>query len=495
MSSRSLPHELRDEVECSCTSHKLSCHSAGKNSSCRDARIFYFVQVHNNRTLQDAVYLFRGIRDPRNTILIHVDAKFDISNYETSTLRQEVEACPCGSDVEVASVYNASWGKWSMVEPTLWAMQKAVDEYHQKWDVFINLSGDTLPVYRPDRLATLFGGPLAGINFVTSSACETGLLPTPITAFPKKWHKRSHYSGPMSLNYTDDDGTLHSNLTLPIFFGSQWMTLQPDWCEYLVHQMQRPDSLPSRFRDYLIATKKLMADETFIPTLIMYLRPDTVPKVDENYRLSLPGESDDSLVMYGIRYERMDEHVPSSSGWYPTEQRYEVPKSAGVDVPKPWGPYYLGVYDLAKIRLYGAFFIRKVSSAIDPNLFHILPVDSPEEIPSIGWPHEVQISPLPDWEKQLAEMKEKHKKELEKNAAKDPLPNTKAGKLAGDYVQSTGVSGDEKDKEPFWEEKVAELQEMYLKHRQQKGMGEQRALKLKGVADPVADLKTPGGGG
>jgi hypothetical protein len=448
LSADPLPHELLDEVECTCDSHKQSCHVAGKNLSCPEARIFYFVEVHNHRTLDDAVYLFRALRDPRNTILIHIDAKFDFSNYQTSMLRQEVEACPCGSRVEVTSVYNAAWGKWSMVEPTLWAMQKAVEEYNEKWDIFINLSGDSLPVYKPDRLAKLFGGPLAGINFITSSACETGLMPTPITAFPKKWHKRSHYSGhPMSLNYTDDDGTLHSNVTLTIFFGSQWMSLQPDWCEYIVLQMRRPDSLPSRFRDYLISTKKLMADETFIPTLLMHLQPETTPKVDDNYRLSLSQEIDDSLKMYAIRYERMDEHAPSSSGWYPTEQRYEVPKSSGVDVPKPWGPYYLGVYDLAKIRLYGALFIRKVATAIDPNLFRILPVDSPEEIPDIGWPNEVQISPLPDWGKKLAALKENHLKEKQQKSAtahamEEKVSLREAGESTGDKDQHIGVDKD-----------------------------------------------------
>ena len=46
--------------------------------------------------------------------------------------------------------------------------------------------------------------------------------------------------------------------------------------------------------------------------------------------------------MYAIRYERMDEHVPTSKGYFPTEQRYEVPASSGVAEPKPWGPYFLG---------------------------------------------------------------------------------------------------------------------------------------------------------
>ncbi len=406
VSADPLPHELEDEFECTCDrAHQQSSRNA-------KTRIFYLVGIHNNRTLQDAIYLFRGIRDPRNTILFHLDVKLDFEVYQRSALRQELEACPCGSHVEVASVHNASWSTWSMNLPTLWAMEQAVRKYAGKWDVFINLSGDTLPVYTPDRISELFGGPLKGINFITSSSCETGLLPTPITAFPKWWHKRSHYSDhPASLDYADEDGTKHFNVKLTTYFGSQWMALLPDWCEYLVTQLKRPDSLPTKFRDYLIATKKLMTDETFIPTLIMHLRPETTPQVYEDYRLAISNDTD--LEMYAIRYERMDEHVPNSKGWYPSEQRYEVTKSSGIEQPKPWGPYFLGVYDLLNIRESGALFVRKVATAIDHNLFEILPVDRPEDIPPIGWPREVDLSPKPNWQKKMAAMKENYLKKAQ----------------------------------------------------------------------------------
>ena len=61
------------------------------------------------------------------------------------------------------------------------------------------------------------------------------------------------------------------------------------------------------------------------------------------------------------------------------------------------GPYYLGVYDLANIRDSGAIFIRKVTKAIDPNLLHLLPVNSRDQIPHIQWPKEVNITDKPDW--------------------------------------------------------------------------------------------------
>jgi Core-2/I-Branching enzyme len=336
------------------SNHSCTCHSPSKSSKvsplCRTtklhnatgdcgARIFYLIGIHNQRTLDDALYLFRAIRDPRNTILIHFDTKFGLEPYYNSSLHKEIQACPCGSHVEVASVYDCSWGAWTMNLPTLWSMEKAVKEYAGKWDVYINLSGDTLPVYSQDRIAELFAGPLKNTNFVTSSACETGLLPTPITAFPKKWHKRSHYSykPPNNLEYVDDNGVNHYNISVEVYFGSQWMALTPSWCEFLTRQLERSDSLPSRFRDWLIDTQKLMADETFIPSLLLHFAPETLPNITDDYYLDC-----NDISMYAIRYERMDEHVPSSSGWFPTDQRYEVPKSTGIAQPHAWGPYYLG---------------------------------------------------------------------------------------------------------------------------------------------------------
>lgn len=89
--------------------------------------------------------------------------------------------------------------------------------------------------------------------------------------------------------------------------------------------------------------------------------------------------------------------MPTAFGEVSVDQRYDVPKSSGVDVPKPWGPYYLGVYDLANIRDSGAIFIRKVTKAIDSNLLRLLPVSSRDEIPKIQWPKEIEIIYKPDW--------------------------------------------------------------------------------------------------
>ncbi|KAL3941277.1 MAG: hypothetical protein SGARI_000657 [Bacillariaceae sp.] len=337
-----------------------------------------------------------------------------MDSYHNSSLAKEIEACPCGSHVEVASLHDCQWGSWSMNAPTLWSMEKAVTDYAGKWDVYINLSGDTLPVYTQDYVAELFAGPLKGINFVTSVVCETGLRPTPVTAFPKKWHKRGHYSHnpPHNLQYVDDNGVHHRGVNITTYFGSQWMSVTPEWCAFIIRQLQRPDSLPSKYKKWLISTEKLMSDETFFSTMMMYFAPETIPNITDDFFLDR-----ENVDLFAIRYERMDEHVPSSSGWFPDEQRYEVPKSSGVEAPRPWGPYFLGVYDLANIRDSGALFVRKVANVIDYNLYHLLPVDKPEQIPRIGWPKEVELSDVPDWEATLQKYKTRalHKQQLEKD--------------------------------------------------------------------------------
>jgi hypothetical protein len=91
---------------------------------------------------------------------------------------------------------------------------------------------------------------------------------------------------------------------------------------------------------------------------------------------------------------------------------------------------------LENIRQSGALFIRKVAYVIDPNLHRILPVDDPGQIPPIGWPKEVKLSPVPDWEKKLAELKKRKQQELEQKQKKDATNNEKStvnGEIGSNY--------------------------------------------------------------
>ncbi len=185
-------------------------------------------------------------------------------------------------------------------------------DLQNKWDVFINLSADSIPVYTPEVLSQYYfnignvgkddkddkdgtvghvghvePGPLHGLNFVTSSSCLTGLRPTNIDYFPEGWHKSGHYlqGGPFEFeievpvpstdnndydtnNDNNNNNVKTKTIELKIHFGSQWMALTPQFVEYIATSMKDPKSLPFRFRGELIRRKKLMSDETFIPTLL-----------------------------------------------------------------------------------------------------------------------------------------------------------------------------------------------------------------------------------
>jgi len=262
-------------------------------------------------------------------------------------LKKEVENCHCGSEVMAKSIYKAKWGTWSMNEPTLWGMETFVSHprFQNKWDIFINLSGDSMPVYTPKAIAKLFQGPLAHINFV-----ESGLLPVSILSFDRRHHKRKYYSDKRKLTlpnitYVDDNGIKQSQV-LTIYFGSQWVSLTPDFVRYIAHSLRRKDSLPSRFKQHLIEKQRDVTDETFIPTLLMNI-PNfrkTIPLVNSQNRTlkTFPSMSE-------IRYLR----------WLKNRSH----------------PEFLGIKDLAMIKQTGALFIRKVSVTSDSRIVHMLPVD------------------------------------------------------------------------------------------------------------------------
>jgi len=390
------------------------------------ARIFYLLLIHNERTQNDAVHLFRAIRDPRNIVVVHYDTDArDLLDDNNNRLRHEMETCPCGSTVRLESVHTVEWSKWSMNLPTLWGLQVAVDEYYDQWDTFVNLSGDTMAVYTANTMAHKLHE-LGHYNFVTSRSCETNLLPTSVYHFPAFWHKRRHYTRdetevPPVFEYVDDDDDdgdgNHKNKTVTIHFGSQWVILQRDFCAWLVHQLDdddNRDSWPSQLRDYLQTSGFLMTDETFLPTVLMHADEfaDTLPIYPLQSRSNAGTVATLLPSLHHVRYERMDEHYPTPFGVFPEHQHYQVPDSliaaAVLEQPRAWGPYFLGAYDLGGVRASGALYCRKVSAYLDDNLVRLLPVDRPEQIPDLRWHpvHEIALTARPDWSVERAQWKE-----------------------------------------------------------------------------------------
>lgn len=451
--------------QCNCPSSTSSSFDQKKNH----AKMAYLITVHNRRTIYDGAYLLKALMEtshPGNTavILIHVDQRVGIADpaqvaknetnknqflYHESPLRRYIDAClenSCARGnnnngkhshnsqegdaasknnvlLEVHSHFAPEWSKWSMNEPTLWAMEyllyhpqfhtlntssKTKTTIQPSWDVFVNLSGDTLPVISAQRISQLFNpvdGPLGNTNFVTSQSCATGLVPTSIYHFPKGTMKRGHYFQhdiPKKLTYLDTTtGTWKNDVETPIYFGSQWMALTHEFVQYTIRSMSHPNGLGNVLKTTLVSTEVLMTDETFFATLLMNSPfKDTIPKLNND---------DKSLIKYpsmsAIRYERMDENNPNAWGKYISHNSlYDIPpkfKSVtdNEGPAKPWGPYFLGLYDLGDIKDSGALFIRKVSWSVDENLVRMLPVilskgeeESPSKLlewdvlPDIRWP-------------------------------------------------------------------------------------------------------------
>ena len=100
-----------------------NCHCLPHSEEGTGARIAYLITLHNERTLEESLRLLKSIVAPGFIVLIHIDKKFPKEKYEDDDLIHYVndKTCSCcGAHVLVDSVIDAEWGKWSMMEPTIW---------------------------------------------------------------------------------------------------------------------------------------------------------------------------------------------------------------------------------------------------------------------------------------------------------------------------------------------------------------------------------------
>ena len=154
--------------QCNCPSSTSSSFDHQTTDKKNHSKMAYLITVHNRRTIHDGAYLLKALMEtshPGNTavILIHVDHRVGIADatqvaknetnknqflYHESPLRRYIDAClenscarghnnngkhrnsQVGYDatknnvlLEVHSHFAPEWSKWSMNEPTLWAMQ------------------------------------------------------------------------------------------------------------------------------------------------------------------------------------------------------------------------------------------------------------------------------------------------------------------------------------------------------------------------------------
>mmetsp|Transcript_21345 Transcript_21345/g.48150 ORF Transcript_21345/g.48150 Transcript_21345/m.48150 type:complete len:380 (+) Transcript_21345:560-1699(+) len=249
----------------------------------------------------------------------------------------------------------------------------------RQWDYFINLSGDAWPVLRPEPLRRALGR-VSPFNFVACSSTVTGLRPNAWHEFDPGWHKRKAFPYPIV------EGT-----SAEAYYGSQWMVVSAAFVRFVIAELLDSRSFTAQLADWFahgtlvidtgrenLRVRPHIPDEIFFPTVLM-----NAP----SFNGSIGASTVPPPRLEGLRdmtYIRMDEHYP----WSNFNQRYASPENAS---SRPWGPYYLGTYDLANIKRSGALFLRKVSSQVDENLLRILPADSHSDIPNIGWP--AQLSP------------------------------------------------------------------------------------------------------
>ena len=343
-----------------------------KKKAAEKMKLAYLLLAHDSATLRATARLMDAIYEESNWYWLHIDAKY--APFERSL----VEAIRRNrTNVEWGQIFDVQWARWSMIEPTLWAMEKALG---RDWEYFINLSGDAWPVLTPMALKGALGA-LSPLNFVASAPqSPTGLRPTARSEFGDGWHKKQAYPSPM----------VEAIPTMEAHYGSQWMLLHRNFVNLVIEQLSDPKAPGSVLRDWFKyamihvdgvgKVRPHIPDETFFPTLLMFSNNQTAPYPIEIYESCYSGGDTKKKLLKTAFFIRMDEHYP----WSSSKQRYVAP--ALDKKARPWGPYYLGAYDLKDIRDFGAFFIRKVSDDVDPTLFSVLPVDDHDMIPPIAWP-------------------------------------------------------------------------------------------------------------
>ena len=111
-------NNLNFNNECNCQPYSIPEEDGG-------ARIAYLITLHNQRTLDESATLLKRIVAPGFIVLIHVDTKFPKEEWagNSNEMMQFIndDGCNCcGATVVVESHFDCKWGKWSMLDPTLW---------------------------------------------------------------------------------------------------------------------------------------------------------------------------------------------------------------------------------------------------------------------------------------------------------------------------------------------------------------------------------------
>jgi hypothetical protein len=208
-------------------------------------KIAYLVMVH--RLSKQFRRLFRAIYHPDNIYLINIDKKAD-----RLTKQQIWSFLNKFPGIHILENQTVVWGGYSMVQAELSGMQYLL-KLEQKWDYFINLSGQDYPL-KSQHIISNFLAANRGTSFLKFA--------DQVQTRPETLNRIENY-------FSEEDGAISDETHkreymkgITPYIGGQWMILTRECCSFLCHNKE-----VDKFMDYYKNT--LIPDESFFQTVLM----------------------------------------------------------------------------------------------------------------------------------------------------------------------------------------------------------------------------------
>ncbi|MDP2090193.1 MAG: beta-1,6-N-acetylglucosaminyltransferase [Candidatus Gracilibacteria bacterium] len=208
--------------------------------------IAYLVLVH--RLPKQFKRLFKAIYSPNNYYLIHIDKKAD------KDLHEEIkEFINDFQNTYILESENIVWGGYSMVQVELNGIKKLL-EISDKWDYFINLSGQDYPLKSQKEITNYLSKNLNN-NFLK--------VADQLIERPETMNRIDNYFVDNGTNMSEIKSKKREFLdNVTPYIGGQWMILTRKCCEFIINDLET-----KKFEKFYINT--LIADESFFQTLLM----------------------------------------------------------------------------------------------------------------------------------------------------------------------------------------------------------------------------------
>ena len=215
------------------------------NIPMKSISIAYLVLVH--RLPDQFKKLFKAIYDSANFYVIHIDKK---ANQE---IGKDVEDF-LGQypNVHLLNSENVIWGGYSMVQAELDGI-KYLLSMDEKWDYFINLSGQDYPL-KSQKIIKEFLSKNNGKSYIKIDDQEK--------MRPETMSRIENYFEELEDSISDKTHTRSFMKGITPYIGGQWMILTRACCEFINNSIE-----VEKFEDYY--TNTLIADESFFQTVLM----------------------------------------------------------------------------------------------------------------------------------------------------------------------------------------------------------------------------------